>query len=242
MTQIKKGFGAKEINISGEVGTPTIESDGNLNINAVNVAISTTLKVGTAITAHAGIITATSFHGDGSNLTGVISAGSGGQGAVTISAGIVTAASFVGSGVGLTGLVGVTTVVSIFSGLIQEDFNLVTDSLDDQPDVNLNNGMVHLFNDDNNAVCSPNIISNNGINTDLAVGKAISVMVISKQDNSSYYANHVKIDGADVVEEWLCGVTPTTGGSSGYDVYTYNIMKTGDAAFTVFANQVNYTN
>ena len=54
-----KGFGAKEINISGEVGTPTIESDGNLNINAVNVAISTTLHVGTDITAHAGILTAT---------------------------------------------------------------------------------------------------------------------------------------------------------------------------------------
>tara|TARA_S200000501_G_scaffold365508_1_gene399034 strand:+ start:8655 stop:9278 length:624 start_codon:yes stop_codon:yes gene_type:complete len=204
-----KGFGAKEINVSGEVGTPTIESDGNLNINAVNVAISTNVTIGGTVNSNITVGTGYTFHGDGA---------------------------------GITGMIGVATVVSIFSGLIQEDFNLVTDSLDDQLDINLNNGMVHLFNDANNAVCSPNIISNNGINTDLAVGKAISVMVISKQDNSSYYANHVKIDHADVVEEWLCGVTPTTGGTSGYDIYTYNIMKTGDAAFTVFANQVNYTN
>ena len=72
-----KGFGIKELNLIGDEGIPTIESPNNLNLNAVNVAISTdvsvgdTLKVGTGVTAHAGVITATSYYGSGANLTGI---------------------------------------------------------------------------------------------------------------------------------------------------------------------------
>ena len=42
----EKGFGVKEINLIGASGTPTIESPNNLNLNAVNVAISTNATVG----------------------------------------------------------------------------------------------------------------------------------------------------------------------------------------------------
>ena len=41
-----KSFGVKDINLIGASGTPEIESPNNLNINAVNVAISTDMSVG----------------------------------------------------------------------------------------------------------------------------------------------------------------------------------------------------
>ena len=41
----EKGFGVKEINLIGLSGTPTIESPNNLNLNAVNVAISTNVSI-----------------------------------------------------------------------------------------------------------------------------------------------------------------------------------------------------
>ena len=41
-----KSFGVKDINLIGASGTPTIDSPNNLNINAVNVAISTDITVG----------------------------------------------------------------------------------------------------------------------------------------------------------------------------------------------------
>ena len=75
-----KGFGIKELNLIGAAGVPTIESPNNLNLNAVNVAISTdvsvgdTLKVGTGVTAHAGVITATSFVGTASTATAAATA------------------------------------------------------------------------------------------------------------------------------------------------------------------------
>ena len=45
-----KSFGVKDINLIGASGTPEIESPNNLNINAVNVAISTDMSIGGALT------------------------------------------------------------------------------------------------------------------------------------------------------------------------------------------------
>ena len=69
-----KNFGVKQINLIGASGTPTIESPNNININAVNVAISTDMSVGGSLGISSnltvsGILTATSFSGDGSGLT-----------------------------------------------------------------------------------------------------------------------------------------------------------------------------
>ena len=45
----EKSFGIKEINLIGASGTPTIESP-IINLNAVNVAISTNVSVGGTLT------------------------------------------------------------------------------------------------------------------------------------------------------------------------------------------------
>lgn len=69
-----KNFGVKELNLIGASGTPTIDSPNNLNINAVNVAISTSLTVGQTISASGidvtGIVTATSLQGNGTTGDG----------------------------------------------------------------------------------------------------------------------------------------------------------------------------
>ena len=59
-----KRFGVKDINLIGASGTPEIESPNNLNINAVNVAISTDMSVGGKISLGAG----TSISSPGTNV------------------------------------------------------------------------------------------------------------------------------------------------------------------------------
>ena len=49
-----------------------------------------------------------------------------------------------------------------------------------------------------------------------------------------------QIDGSSITEKWNGGSAPSAGTASGVDVYTFNIMKTGDATFTVFANFANF--
>ena len=66
----EKSFGVKDLNMVGASGDPTIESNGDLNLKAGQVAIQTN----TTIT---GVVTATSFSGNGSGLTGVTASGTG---------------------------------------------------------------------------------------------------------------------------------------------------------------------
>ena len=158
----EKGFGVKEINLIGATGTPTIESPNNLNLNAVNVAISTNVSIGGTLSVtgnvsvggtltyedvknvdsvgfvtartgvkvtggelvvgnsiklgNAGVITATSFSGDGSALTGI--SGSGGVAVRDEGSTLSTQASvlnFVGAGVVATGT-GTTKTITIAGG------------------------------------------------------------------------------------------------------------------------------
>ena len=66
----EKSFGVKDLNIVGASGDPTIESNGDLNLKAGQVAIQTNTTV-------TGVVTASGFVGDGSGLTGVPGSGSG---------------------------------------------------------------------------------------------------------------------------------------------------------------------
>ena len=76
----EKGFGVKEINLIGASGTPTIESPNNLNLNAVNVAISTNVSIGGTLTVSGNIsVGGTLTYEDVTNIDsiGIITARSG---------------------------------------------------------------------------------------------------------------------------------------------------------------------
>ena len=85
----EKGFGVKEINLIGASGTPTIESPNNLNLNAVNVAISTNVSIGGTLSVTGNVsVGGTLTYEDVTNIDsiGIITARSG----VTVSSGNVT--------------------------------------------------------------------------------------------------------------------------------------------------------
>ena len=65
----EKSFGVKDLNIVGATGDPTIESNGDLNLKAGQVAIQTNTTV-------TGVVTATAFVGDGAGLTNLPGGGS----------------------------------------------------------------------------------------------------------------------------------------------------------------------
>jgi plastocyanin len=60
----EKSFGVKDLNMVGSSGDPTIESNGDLNLKAGQVAIQTNTTV-------TGVVTATSFVGGGAGITGI---------------------------------------------------------------------------------------------------------------------------------------------------------------------------
>ena len=89
----EKSFGVKDLNIVGASGDPTIESNGDLNLKAGQVAIQTNTTV-------TGVVTASKFVGDGSGLTGVTGSGSGIL--IKDGGGLVGTAGTIGFGTNLT--------------------------------------------------------------------------------------------------------------------------------------------
>ena len=76
----EKGFGVKDINLIGPSGTPTITSPNNLNLNAVNVAISTNVSIGGTLTVTGNVsIGGTLTYEDVTNIdsVGIVTARSG---------------------------------------------------------------------------------------------------------------------------------------------------------------------
>ena len=112
----EKGFGVKEVNLIGASGTPTITSPNNLNLNAVNVAISTNVSIGGTLSVTGNIsIGGTLTYEDVTNVDsiGVITARSGvdvddfisvGSNIHLGNAGVITATTFSGSGASLTSI------------------------------------------------------------------------------------------------------------------------------------------
>lgn len=82
--------------------------------------------------------------------------------------------------------------------------------------------------------------SGTSLNTLLATGESITVTFLVTQGGTAYYNNAVQVDGASVTPKYQGGTAWTAGNASSIDAYTYTIVKTGNAAFTVFAAQTRF--
>lgn len=82
--------------------------------------------------------------------------------------------------------------------------------------------------------------SGTSLNTAMATGEAITVVFLVTQGSTAYYNNTVQIDGSSVTPKYQGGTAWTAGNASSIDAYSYTIVKTGSATFTVFAAQTQF--
>ncbi len=82
--------------------------------------------------------------------------------------------------------------------------------------------------------------SGTSLNTLLATGESITVTFLVTQGSTAYYNNAVQVDGSSVTPKYQGGTAWSAGNASSIDAYTYTIVKTGNAAFTVFAAQTRF--
>jgi len=78
------------------------------------------------------------------------------------------------------------------------------------------------------------------LNSLMSTGQTITVTFMATQGATAYYNSAVTIDGTSVTPKWQSGITPNAGNANSVDTYTYAIIKTGNAAFTVLASQTRY--
>ena len=212
-------------NAQGLTGAPNITvTDITANGN-VSIAGTLTYEDVTNVDS-VGLITAR----DGLQVTGGILTVTGQTNLTNVS---VSTASTFGGKINANAGVG-------FTGFLREGINIVSGKLSDNSTINIDHSMVHYFTTSETTPSTPNFTSTAGINTDLSVGETFSVSVVSTAATTGY-STDVRIDAGSLLSVlWNGGSDPSSGGSSGVDVYTYQVIKTGDAAFTILGNVSNF--
>lgn len=80
------------------------------------------------------------------------------------------------------------------------------------------------------------------LDTLMATGESITLVHLVTNGSTAYYNNVIQVDGTatGVTVKWLDGLTPSAGSASAIDSYTYTVVKTASATFTVFASKSTY--
>ena len=229
--------GVTTSSISGNItGTACTFTDGTFSGTLTYEDVTNVDSVG-LITARKGMVVSgvSTFLGSqqGINVTSGLSTFH------NVTGNVVATAATIGLGVTITENILDVSVTSVFGGALSEKVNITAGKLSGNQDINIDKSMVHLFTTAEDTTSTPNIISNSGINTDYAVGDQISVNIVVNAAAAGY-ANSIKIDGTAEGCHWVGGSVPAAGGTN-TDIYAFNIIKTGNAAYTVIGNHVKTT-
>ena len=82
--------------------------------------------------------------------------------------------------------------------------------------------------------------SGTSLNTVMSTGESLSATFLVTNGATAYYNSVVQVDGSTVTPKWQGGTAPTSGNASSIDSYTYVVIKTGSATFTVLASQTKF--
>ena len=78
------------------------------------------------------------------------------------------------------------------------------------------------------------------LNSVMTTGQSLTIAFLVTQGATAYYNSALTIDGTSVTPKYQGGTAYTSGNASGIDAYTYTIIKTVSAAFTVLAAQTQF--
>ena len=77
-------------------------------------------------------------------------------------------------------------------------------------------------------------------NSVTSTGSSTTLVFMATNGSTAYYQTGFQIDGSSVTPKWQNASTPATGNTNSIDVYTFNIIKTGSATYTVLAAQTRF--
>jgi len=78
------------------------------------------------------------------------------------------------------------------------------------------------------------------LNTIMQTGQSCTIAFLNTNGATPYYPTGFTIDGSAVTVRWQQGITPVNGNANSIDLYTYTIIKTGSATYTVLGSQIRY--
>ena len=130
---------------------------------------------------------------------------------------------------------------------MKEGINVVAGKLSDNQDIDVGSKGVHLFTTQETTTATPNFrfSGSSTLASNMSASDSLVLLLLLLLQHHMLIIAAATIDGGAVTERWNGGSAPSSGNSTGYDVYTYTIIKTGNSGtvnndFIVLVNTGNY--
>ena len=149
---------------------------------------------------------------------------------------------FTTSGGNLTALTLDNNQISTFASSIKETATVSTANATANVTLNAITQSILYYTGNASANTTINITGNStvALNNVLANGQSISVVFLNPQGATPKYISGYQVDGAAVTPKWQGGSAPTSGNANSTDVYSFTVIKTANATYTVLASQTQF--
>jgi hypothetical protein len=231
-------------NTAGGTGQSSAFTQYGVTYASTTTALATT-SAGTSSTL---------LHGNASGAPtfGAVALATEVSGQLPIANGGTGASTLAGANIALTNTAQTFTATQTFNGTsataatktlnIAEPANVVGSAPSATTNFYVNSGSVQYYttNAANNWTLNIAFSSGTSLNTAMTTNDSISITMLATQGSTAYYNSAVTIDGTSVTPKWQGGTAPTSGNASGIDSYTYVVLKTASATYTVLASQTKF--
>lgn len=124
----------------------------------------------------------------------------------------------------------------------KESINIVASAATGTININTETSSVWYYTSEASANHTVNIRYNSSttLNSKMSNGESTTIVWINTNGTTAYYPTVFQIDGTSQTVKWQGANAPTGGNASSIDLYTYNIIKTASATYTVFGSQTKF--
>jgi hypothetical protein len=175
-------------------------------------------------------------------VTGTLPIANGGTGATTLAGANIPVTNVANTFTGLQTFAGTSSNADLKTSNIVETNTVSATAATGtvQYDITTQSVLYYTTNASGNFTVNFRGSSGTSLNTVMQTGESISVTFLVTNGSTAYYNSAVTIDGNSVTPKWQGGTAPTSGNASAIDSYSYVILKTGSAAFTVLASVTKF--
>ena len=231
-------------------GSDFVEIYPNDAVYAETAGSATTAVSATTATNLAGGNSGQIPYQTGAGATSYVTAGTSGQILTSNGTGAPTWSTPSGS-VSLSGtntwtgtqsFVGTSSAIAAKLSNTAELINVVSSAPTATTNFYVNSGAVQYYTSSaaNNWTLNVAFSAGTALNAVMSNGDSITIAILTTQGASPYYSNALQVDGASVTVKWQGGTAPSVGNASGIDAYTFTIIKTASATYTVLGSQTQY--
>ena len=224
---------------NGGTGLTSFTSGGAVYATSTSALTTGTLPISAGGTG----TTSTTFVNLGTNVTGTLAVANGGTGATSLAGANIPVTNVANTFTGLQTFAGTSSNADLKTSNILEVATISATAATGTINYDTTTQSVLYYTTNASGNFTVNFRGSSGTsqNTIMATGESMSVTFLVTNGSTAYYNTAVQVDGttSGVTTRWQ-GSAPTSGNASSIDCYTYVIIKTGSATFTVLAAQTRF--